>query len=444
MRVLVVGGGGREHAIVWRLTQSPSVERVYCAPGNAGIAALAECVEIGANDFDGLAAFAKQAKIGLTVVGPEEPLCRGLVDRFEAEGLRAFGPRKSAAELEGSKVFSKRVMTQSMVPTAVARPFSDFERAREFLEGADWPLVIKADGLAAGKGVFVVQNYDEAATALQACFSEGRFGEAGRRVLIEEYLQGEEASVLALTDGKTIAVLPTARDYKRALDGDRGLNTGGMGAYSPTPAVTPAIMDLVVGQILVPIVHAMNREGRPYKGVLFAGLMLTKGGPKALEFNVRFGDPEAQAVLMRLRTDLLQLLLAVQEGTLDRIELEYDERPACCVVLASENYPATGRMGMVIHGLADVTCGEDLQVFHAGTGLRGRDVVTTGGRVLGVTALGADLADARARAYAACKRISFDGMRFRTDIASVSPVGSRGPLPPGNRGPVTPGGRGAL
>jgi len=423
MRVLVVGGGGREHALVWSLARSPAVEALYCAPGNAGIAALAECVEIGATDLDGLAAFARDRRVDFTVVGPEEPLCRGLVDRFEAAGLKAFGPKKAAAELEGSKLFSKRVMNQSMVPTAVARPFSEFDRAREFLEGADYPLVIKADGLASGKGVFVVQNFDEAATALQACFTERRFGDAGQRVLIEEFLQGEEASVLALTDGKTIAVLPTARDYKRALDGDKGLNTGGMGAYSPSTGITPAVMDQVVGQILVPVVHAMNREGRPYKGVLFAGLILTKGGPKALEFNVRFGDPEAQAVLLRLRSDLLELLLAVHDGTLDRIELAYDERPSCCVVLASENYPGAGRTGVPIRGLEDVAGGDDLQVFHAGTGRRGDEIVTTGGRVLGVTALGADLADARARAYAAARKIAFDGMRLRSDIAAVTSRG---------------------
>jgi phosphoribosylamine--glycine ligase len=420
MKVLVVGGGGREHALAWKLGKSPEVDAIYCAPGNAGIAAIAQCVDIGATDVERLVSFAKEMRIDLTVVGPEEPLCRGIVDRFEKEGLRIFGPRKAAAELEGSKIFSKRIMTQYLIPTATARTFQELDRARAYLAEADYPLVIKADGLAAGKGVFVCASRGEAEAALQACLVEGRFGEAGNRILVEEFLQGDEASVLALTDGKTIAVLPSARDYKRAYDGDKGPNTGGMGAYSPADALTPPVMDQVVGQILVPIVHAMNREGRTYRGMLYAGLMVTKGGPKVLEFNVRFGDPEAQPVLLRLRTDLATLLLAVLDGTLDKVSLEYDPRPACCVVVASERYPASSRLGLPIRGLDAIACSDDLQVFHAGTARRGDEIVTTGGRVLGVTALGEDLAQARARCYEAVSKLHFEGMHFRTDIAAAA------------------------
>jgi len=417
MKVLVVGGGGREHAMAWSISKSPRVDQVYCAPGNAGIEQVATCVDIGASDIDRLISFAKEVGIDLTVVGPEDPLCRGIVDRFEEAGLRIFGPRALAAELEGSKVFSKRIMTRYMIPTASARTFEDHDRCKQYLEGADFPIVIKADGLAAGKGVFIAHDLDEALDAIDACFLEKRFGESGARVLIEEHLQGEEASVFAFTDGNTIAVLPTARDYKRAFDGDEGLNTGGMGSYSPSTRMTPELMDQIVGQILVPTVHAMNREERTYKGVLYAGLMLTKGGPKVIEFNARLGDPEAQAVLLRLRSDIVDVFEAVLDGRLDEVELEYDERPSCCVVMASEGYPGTARLGRKIEGLDGVETGEDLQVFHAGTQRRGDDIMTSGGRVLGVTALGDDLGDARKRAYDAVSRISFDGAHYRKDIA---------------------------
>jgi phosphoribosylamine--glycine ligase len=417
MKVLVVGGGGREHALVWKISRSPRVTQIYCAPGNAGIAELAQCVDIGSTDIERLLSFVHEMGVDLTVVGPEEPLCRGIVDRFEQAGLRIFGPRRAAAELEGSKVFSKRLMTQYLIPTATARTFDEFDRARMFLETADFPVVIKADGLAAGKGVFVVHDIDQACEAVEACLIDRRFGDAGGKVLVEEFLQGEEVSVLAFTDGKTIAVLPSARDYKRAFDGDQGPNTGGMGAYSPSPALTPEIMDQVVGQILVPIVHAMNREGRTYRGMLYAGLMLTKGGPKVLEFNVRFGDPEAQPVLMKLRTDLVTIVEAVIAGTLDQLEIEFDDRPACCVVIASDGYPGTSRMGLPISGLDQVAGDETLQVFHAGTTRKGQTVVTSGGRVLAVTALGETLAGARARAYEAAGKISFEGARYRSDVA---------------------------
>jgi phosphoribosylamine--glycine ligase len=418
MKILVVGGGGREHALAWRLSKSPRVSEVYCAPGNAGIASVAQCVDIGANDLDRLVAFAKEVEIGLTVVGPEDPLCRGIVDRFEQEGLRVFGPSKAAAELEGSKSFCKKIMTDYLIPTANARTFDDIDRARQYLDGADYPIVIKADGLAAGKGVFIVGSLEEAEESLQACFVEKRFGDAGASVLVEEHLQGTEASVFAFTDGKTIAVLPTARDYKRIGDNDEGPNTGGMGSYSPNEAMTPALLDQVVAQILVPVVHAMNREGRTYKGVLYAGLMLTKGGPKVLEFNVRFGDPETQPVMMRLKTDLVDIMDAVIDEKLEGVELDYDERAACCVVMASEGYPGPTRIGRKIEGLDRVESADDLQVFHAGTSnaQTGEGVVTSGGRVLGITALGKTHEEARDRAYAASDLISFQGAQKRSDI----------------------------
>jgi len=420
MKVLVVGGGGREHALTWKLSRSPRVSEVFCAPGNAGIAGVAQCVDVGATDIDRLVSFAREVGIDLTIIGPEDPLCRGIVDRFEAEGLRVFGPRQQAAELEGSKIFSKYVMTQYMIPTAMARSFDDAERARQFLQTADFPSVIKADGLAAGKGVFVAATFEEASAALDTCMVEKKFGDSGTRVLVEEFLQGEEVSVLAFTDGKTIAVLPTARDYKRAYDGDQGPNTGGMGAFSPSAKLTEDIMDQVVGQILVPTVHAMNREGRAYKGMLYAGLMLTKGGPKVLEFNVRFGDPEAQPILLRLKSDLIDIIDAVLDERLDEVELAYDPRPACCVVMASEGYPAPSKLGRPIEGLDTIETGDDLQVFHAGTAQHDDQVVTSGGRVLGITALGDDVAGARDRAYAAAKKITFEGGRFRNDIAAVT------------------------
>ncbi len=418
MKVLVIGGGGREHAMVWAISKSPRVSEVYCAPGNAGIAEIATCVDIGASDIARLVSFVKEMDIGLTVVGPEDPLCRGIVDRFEEEGLRIFGPRKRAAELEGSKVFSKRIMTENMIPTATSRTFSDHDRCVEYLETVDYPIVIKADGLAAGKGVFISQTFEDAKEALDACFVEKKFGDAGNRVLVEEHLQGEEVSVFAFTDGSTIAVLPTARDYKLAYTGDEGLNTGGMGSYSPSTRLTSTIMDQIVGQILVPTVHAMNREGRTYRGVLYAGLILTKGGPKVIEFNARLGDPEAQTVLLRLRSDIVDVFEAVLDGKLEDVQLEYDERPAVCVVMASEGYPGPTKIGREIEGLLGIEASDDLQVFHAGTqqDKQGR-IVTSGGRVLGVTALGDDLADARKRAYAAVAAIKFEGSHCRTDIA---------------------------
>ena len=417
MKILVVGSGGREHALGWKLAQSPLISELISAPGNPGLAELGRCVPIKADDARELAAFAMREQIDLVVIGPEAAAAAGLADSLAQVGVACFGPTKAAAELESSKAFMKEFCVRHGVPTADYKVFDDAIHAKAYLGGREPPFVIKADGLAAGKGVFIAPDYDAACGAIDACMVERRFGDAGTRILIEEYLQGEEASVLAFTDGRTIAVLPTARDYKRVGDGDQGPNTGGMGAYSPAAGLTTEVMDQVVGQILVPTVHAMNREGRAYKGMLYAGLMLTKGGPKVLEFNVRFGDPEAQPVLMRLKSDLVDVLDAVLDERLDEVELEYDERAACCVVMASEGYPGPVQLGRPIGGLDDLERGDDLQVFHAGTIRKGGDVVTSGGRVLGVTALGDDLAAARERAYGAAKRISFAGAHYRRDIA---------------------------
>ena len=417
MKVLVVGGGGREHAIIKKIAESPRVKALYCAPGNAGIAGDAECVDIASGDVKGLLSFAKDRDIGLTVVGPEAPLCDGIVDRFTAEGLRAFGPRQNAAELEGSKVFAKTLMKKHMIPSATFRQFDRADEARSFLRSVlDWPVVIKADGLAAGKGVVLAGNLLEADRTIREMMEEGRVGDAGERIVIEECLQGQEASILARTDGSTIAVLEASQDHKAAFDGDQGPNTGGMGAYCPAPVVTPKIMDQVTRDVLVPVVHAMQKEGRPYRGVLYAGLMITKSGPKVLEFNVRFGDPETQVVLPRLKTDLVDLMEACIDGTLDKAEIEWDPRHALCVVVASGGYPGAYEKGRAIAGLGKAAAREGVVVYHAGTALRGGDVVTAGGRVLGVTGLGGTLAAARDRAYAAVGDISFEGGFHRTDI----------------------------
>ena len=417
MKVLVVGGGGREHALVKSVAASPKVDKVYCAPGNAGIAGDAECVDISAEDLPGLLEFAKKTEIDLTVVGPEVPLCMGIVDLFEDDGLRIFGPNKAAAELEGSKVFAKTLMQKHMIPTAAFRVFDDEDDARSYLRTVlDWPTVIKADGLAAGKGVVLAEDLEDAAEVVRQMLGEGKFEGAGRRIVIEECLPGAEASIIAFTDGKTIAVLETSQDHKAAYDGDRGPNTGGMGAYSPAPIVTDRILDQVSRDILVPVVHALSKEGRPYRGILYAGLMISKGGPKVLEFNVRLGDPETQAILPRLKTDLVELMEATIDGTLDQVDLEWDPRPAMCVVMASRGYPGAYPKGKVITGLWDAAQMADVTVYHAGTALVGGDVATSGGRVLGVTALGDDLQKARDRAYEAVEAIDFEGARYRKDI----------------------------
>jgi len=418
MKVLVVGSGGREHALVWKLTQSSQIDRLYCAPGNAGIASLAEVADIAADDLDGLVRFARDTKIDFTVVGPEAPLCAGIVDRFREVGLRIFGPTQDAAELEGNKAFSKRLMNRYRIPTATFRVFREARDAHEYLRSLEFfPVVVKASGLAAGKGVVICPDCGSAVEAVDRIMVERSFGEAGNEVVVEEFLTGEEASILALTDGRTIAVLESSQDHKAVFDGDRGPNTGGMGAYSPAPVVTPAVMREIESSILVPLVHAMNREGRTYRGVLYAGLMITPGGAKVLEFNARFGDPEAQALLMRLRSDLLEALIAVERVELDSIQLEWDPRPAVCVVMASGGYPGSYESGKEILGLADLPTGPDLQVFHAGTRTRDGKVETAGGRVLGVTALGETIRQAKDRTYDAVRCIRFEYAHFRTDIA---------------------------
>lgn len=419
MKTLVIGQGGREHVLAWKLAQSPSVKEVFCAPGNAGTASDALNLDIPATDIPALVDFAKKERIGLTVVGPEAPLVAGIVDAFEAEDLKVFGPSQKAAELEGSKTFSKNLMKQAGVPTAEYQSFTNFEDAIAYVEErSEQPLVVKADGLAAGKGVTVCANKDEAIAAIKEILQQRTFGEAGDRIVVEECLAGQEASILAIVDGKNILPLDSSQDHKRAYDEDRGPNTGGMGAYSPAPIVTSETMDLIDEKILVPTVHNLRKVGRPFKGILYAGLMMTNQGPRVLEYNVRFGDPEAQPVLMRLKTDLAEVLLAASEGRLNKLPpLEWDPRPAVCVVMASEGYPGSYEKGKVIRGLAEADELDDVKVFHAGTKLVDGEVQTDGGRVLGVTALGDDIAHAKLRAYQAVKKIRWDGAWCRKDIS---------------------------
>ena len=390
MNILIIGSGGREHALAWKITQSPRADSVFVAPGNAGTAEDAENIPIAGDDFPALVRFAKDARVDLTVVGPEAPLAAGIVDVFEKENLRIFGPSKAAAELEASKVFCKDLLRNADVPSAEYRTFNDAGRAIRFIEEReDVPIVIKADGLAAGKGVIVCEHREQAVLAVEQIGVHKVFGTAGNRIVIEERLHGEEVSVLAITDGQTIVTLQPAQDHKRAHDGDAGPNTGGMGAYSPTALVDDTILHFVEEHILVPTVHAMKRSRRPFRGVLYAGLMLTNQGPKVLEFNARFGDPETQPILMRLKSDLLDLLDATVDGRLEEIPpLEWDDRPAICVVMASEGYPGDYRKGLPIHGLAEAAAVPDVKVFHAGTSLVDKQVVSAGGRVLGVTAVG--------------------------------------------------------
>ncbi len=422
MKVLVVGGGGREHALAWKIARSSRVDRVYCAPGNPGIAQVAECVDIAATDIDALGRFAVENRIDLTVVGPEDPLCQGIVDHFEGLGLRCFGPSARGAELEGSKAWCKAILRKYKIPTASSRTFDLYRDARRYIDSLEiFPVVLKASGLAAGKGVSICENREDALAELKVMMEDKKFGTAGRTVLVEEMLKGREASLLAFTDGQTIVPLESAQDHKAAFDGDRGPNTGGMGAFSPSDAISSKVMYQVESQILVPIVHALNREERPYRGLLYAGLMITGNGPKVLEFNVRFGDPETQPLLMRLKSDIVPLFESVIDGRLEDQEIEWDPRPAVCVVLASRGYPGEYVKHLGIHGLGDIQVGDDLQVFHAGTELRNKRVVTAGGRVLGVTALGQDLADASRRAYQAVEQIGFEGSFYRHDIARSLP-----------------------
>lgn len=424
MNVLVIGNGGREHAIAWKLGQSPRVDRVFVAPGNAGTAMDAENVEISATDIPALAQFAKQNSIDLTVVGPEATLCDGITDYFTDAGLRVFGPSRAAAQLEASKVFCKRLLRAADVPTADFFEFRNAPDAERFVNERfdetpeDVPLVVKADGLAAGKGAIVCATRDEVLEAIDIIAREKRFGSAGDRLIIEERLQGEEASILAITDGRTILTLPPAQDHKRAYDGDLGNNTGGMGAYCPTPAINEEMLRWVESHVLVPTVHCMKRSRNPFRGILYAGLMLTSQGPKVLEYNVRFGDPECQPLLMRLKTDLVDLLEATVDRRLGEIgPLEWDERPSVCVVMAAEGYPGPYETGHEIRGLEQAAKIENVKVFHAGTKILGDRVVTNGGRVLGVTAVGESVASAKLQAYTAVKCIRWNGAWCRKDIA---------------------------
>jgi phosphoribosylamine---glycine ligase len=419
MKVLVVGQGGREHALVWKLSQSPSVTEVFCAPGNAGTALDGINIDIKATDTERLLKFATTERIGLTVIGPELPLVDGVVDAFQAAGLRVFGPTKKAAELEGSKAFSKELMRAAGVPSAEFRVFKRAEDAVTYIEDRDpKPLVVKADGLAAGKGVIVCSTKDEALDAVRRMMVHKEFGDAGQRIVIEECLIGQEVSILAIVDGSTIIPLESSQDHKRAYDDDRGPNTGGMGAYSPAPMIQPDDMDVIIEKVLVPTVHAMKTEGRTFRGILYAGLMITNQGPKVLEFNVRFGDPEAQPVLMRLKSDLAQVLLAATEGKLEDLPpLEWDPRHAICVVMASAGYPGSYETGKPIRGLDEAAELPDVKVFHAGTTKHDDQIVNDGGRVLSVTALGDTLPAAKLRAYQAVKRIRWDGAWCRKDIS---------------------------
>ena len=420
MKVLVVGGGGREHAIVWKLAQNQKIEKLYCAPGNAGIAQLAECVDIGVMEFDKLVAFAREKEIDLTVVAPDDPLAAGAVDAFEAAGLRAFGPRKNAAILEGSKAFSKDLMKKYGIPTAAYETFREPEKALEYLETAKMPIVLKADGLALGKGVLICQDLEEARAGVRTLMLDKQFGSAGDEIVIEEFMTGREVSVLSFVDGKTIRIMTSAQDHKRAKDGDQGLNTGGMGTFSPSPFYTAEVDAFCREHIYQPTVDALRAEGREFKGIIFFGLMLTADGPKVLEYNARFGDPETQVVLPRMKNDLLEVCEACIDGTLDQIKLEFEDNAAVCVVLASEGYPEHYEKGFPISGLEQFEGKDGYYVFHAGTKLdaEGR-IVTNGGRVLGVTALGSNLKEARANAYKASEWISYQGKYCRSDIGKA-------------------------
>lgn len=419
MNLLVIGNGGREHALAWKLKQSPRAGRIFVAPGNAGTAADAENVDISPTDFPRLIKFAKENQVGLAIVGPEAPLVGGIVDAFTAEKLRIFGPTKAAAELEGSKAFCKNLLRSADIPTADYRVFRDADSAITFLKDReDVPIVVKADGLAAGKGVFVCDNRAEAIEAVNRIARQKEFGAAGNHLVIEERMDGEEASIMAITDGRTIVTLAPAQDHKRAFDDDEGPNTGGMGAYCPTPLINDQMLATVEERVLVPTVHAMKRSRRPFRGVLYAGLMITNQGPKVLEYNARFGDPECQTLMMRLKSDLLELLLAASDGRLERVEpVEWRPEPAVCVVMASRGYPGEYERGQTIRGLAEADQMKDVKVFHAGTATSDGSVVTNGGRVLGVTALGTSISAAKLQAYTAVKAIRWDGAWCRKDIS---------------------------
>ena len=417
MRVLVIGGGGREHTLVWKIAQSPLVEKIYCVPGNAGIGEIADCKKMNVEgEFDPLVQFAMDEKIDLTVVGPEDPLANGIVDHFESLGLKAFGPWKAATEIESSKVFSKQLMNKYGVPTAESEVFDNPQEAASYIRRVGAPIVVKADGLTKGKGVLPCRDLHKALDAVNTIMVEKKFGEAGNRILVEEFLEGEEASFIAFTDGRTILPMSSSQDHKPIYDGDRGPNTGGMGAYSPAPVVTDELHDLIMETVMEPAVRGMAAEGRPYKGVLYAGLMIAGGRPKVMEFNARFGDPETQAVIPRLKSDIVPVMQACIDGTLDKVQLEWADGPAVCVVIASGGYPGDYEKGVVINGLEAAGAMENVIVFHAGTARKGGDITTNGGRILGVTALGGDIEEAIGTAYKAVERISFEKAYFRRDI----------------------------
>jgi phosphoribosylamine--glycine ligase len=418
MKVLVIGGGGREHALLWKIKQSPKVSQVYCAPGNAGISKLAQCVSIDADNIGKLVDFAKKEKIDLTIVGPELPLSRGIVNEFNKEGFKIFGPSKEATEIESSKAFSKYLMKKYHIPTANYEVFQNIEAALDYIQQQTFPLVIKADGLAAGKGVFIVENLLEAKEALNALMDEKQFGEAGRQVIIEEFLEGEEVSVLAFCDGKTVIPMMPSQDHKKIFDNDLGPNTGGMGAYSPVPFYPDELEKRVLKEILKPSVKGLQNEGREYKGVLYAGLILTREGPKVLEFNARFGDPETQVLLPRLKTDLIDILNAVIEDKLHQINIEWEDNAAVCVVVASGGYPGAYQKGKIISGLEGLEKMKNIIAFHAGTKFQDEQVVTSGGRVLGITAWDETIFKAKEKAYRAVKEIYFEDMYYRKDIAA--------------------------
>ncbi|HUV51317.1 MAG TPA: phosphoribosylamine--glycine ligase [Anaerolineae bacterium] len=416
MKVLVIGSGGREHAFVWKIAQSPKVKKIYCAPGNAGIADMATCVPISAEDIDNLVLFAKDKKIDLTVVGPEGPLSAGIVDVFETQGLNIFGATKKAAKIESSKSFAKNLMNKYKIPTAVGRTFTSYKKAETYLREMGAPVVVKADGLAAGKGVIVCATVSEALNALKKIMIKKDFGDAGNKVVIEECLFGEEASFIAFTDGKTVLPLPSSQDHKAIYENDKGPNTGGMGAYSPAPIVDKYMSRKIMEDIMIPTVRAMEAEGRPYKGVLYAGLMIDKDQIKVLEFNARFGDPETQPLLIRIKNDIIPIMEATIQGGLDKCRLEIDDRASVCVVMASGGYPGSYKKGMPITGLKNVSRMKDVVVFHAGTAAKDKTVVSSGGRVLGVTALGDSVTNAISKAYRAVSKISWDNVYYRKDI----------------------------
>ena len=416
MKIMVVGSGGRDHTLTWKIMQSPLVDEIYCAPGNAGISKLANCVDISAEDIKGLADFALDKKIDLTVVGPEAPLALGIVDEFARRGLKIFGPSKNAAQLEGSKIFAKELMKKYGIPTAKYRVFNNPKEAQDFVKEIGTPVVIKADGLAAGKGVIIAQTEKEAAAGIRRIMKDREFGSAGDRIVVEECLVGREVSILAFTDGETVVPMVSSQDHKRVYDNDEGPNTGGMGAFAPSPFYTPELAQIVERDVLQKTVEAMKKEGCPYKGVLYAGLMLTSKGVKVLEYNCRFGDPETQVVLPLLETDLVHIMEAIIEDRLDEIEIKWKNKKAVCVVMASGGYPMDYDKGFEIKGLEEVEKLEGVYIFHAGTAIKDGKIVTSGGRVLGVTALGDELKSAAEKAYTGVERIYFEGAHYRKDI----------------------------